>query len=232
MIHLHQLPKLAGKDYSSSPFCVKMELYLKAIGLNYENHFSLEFNKSPTGKLPFIEEAGKKFADSDLIITHLESERGVSLNSHLNKEQKSISDAFIRLCEDSLYWVVVYSRWCDGDNKSWKKEFIESANLPKMMAGLVYGAAKRNVTRQLKTSGLLTLTKSEIYSRAEKDLKSIADYLNSREYIFNDKISLVDIVVFSFLQMIFEGSCGQKLQYTVEQLDFTNFMTTIQKCLV
>ncbi|MFT4693136.1 MAG: glutathione S-transferase [Francisella sp.] len=228
MIHLYQFPKLAGKDYSCSPFCVKMELYLKAMNLSYENNFSLELNKSPTGKLPFIEEAGRKFADSNLIITHLENENGMSLNDHISKEQNSIGNAFIRLCEDSLYWVGVYARWCDGDNKSWKKEFIESANLPKLMSGLVYGAAKKNITRQLKASGLLALANSEIYSRAEKDLKSISDYLNSREYFFNDKVSLADIVVFSFLQIMSDGSCGQKLQYLVEQLDFSNFMTAMR----
>lgn len=53
MIHLHQLPKLKGKNYSYSHFCLKLELYLKATDLNYQNHFSLEFNKSPTGKMPY-----------------------------------------------------------------------------------------------------------------------------------------------------------------------------------
>ena len=232
MIHLHQLPKLAGKEYSCSPFCLKMELYLKIMNLDYENSFSLELNKSPTGKMPFIEEAGRKFADSNLIISHLENEKGVSLDEHLTKEQHAISNAFIRLCEDSLYSVGVYARWCDSDNKAWKKDFSESANLPKLMSGLVYGAAKKNITRQLKANGLLALTSSEIYSSAEKDLQSIADYLNSREYFFNDKISLIDIVVFSFLKIMFDGSCGQKLKHMVEQLDFSNFMLAMNKRFV
>jgi len=229
MIHLHQLPKLIGKEYSCSPFCIKVELYLKAMNLSYENNFSLELNKSPTSKMPFIEEAGRKFADSNLIITHLENQNSVSLNERLTKEQNAISNAFIRLCEDSLYWIGLYSRWCDSDNKAWKKEFIESASLPRLMSGLVYGAAKKNLTRQLTATGLLALTNSEIYSRSEKDLQSIAGYLNSREYFFNDKISLVDIVVFSFLLVIFDGSCGQKLKYIVEQLDFESFMKAMHK---
>ena len=229
MIHLHQLPKLAGKEYSCSPFCLKMELYLKVMNFNYENNFSLELNKSPTGKMPFIEEGGRKFADSNLIIEHLENEHGVFLDKSLSKEQRAISNAFIRLCEDSLYDVGVYARWCDVDNKLWKKSFIEFAKLPKLMSGLVYGAAKKNITRQLQSSGLLVLTNREIYRRAEKDLKSISDYLNSREHFFNEKVSLVDIVVFSFLQIMLDGSCGQKLQYMVEQLDFTNFIATMRK---
>ncbi len=199
MINLYQLPKLAVNNYSCSPFCWKMELYLKAMNMIYEKNFSLELNKSPTSKMPFIEEAGRKFADSNLIIAHLENEKEVSLNSHLSKEQNAIGSAFIRLCEDSFYWAGVYARCFERDNKSWKKEFIESVNLPKLMSGLVSCEAKKNITRQLKVNCLLALTNSEIYSRAEKDLKSISYYLKSREYFFNNKVSLVDIVVFSFL---------------------------------
>ena len=73
------------------------------------------------------------------------------------------------------------------------------------------------------------LTKSEVYSRIEKDLKSISDYLNSREYFFNDRISLVDIAVFSFLVILFDGSCNKKLQYIVEKLDFTKFMIVMRQ---
>lgn len=182
MIHLHQLPKLKGRNYSCSPFCLKLELYLKVTNLNYQNHFNLEFNKSPTGKMPYIETMGKKFADSNLIIAMLEKQHQVNLDQHLSIEQKAISTAFIRLCEDSLYWVGVYSRWADKDNHVWKKEFIESISLPKAMANIVYPVAKRNILRQLKANGITNLTNNEIYSKAESDLQAISDYLDSRKY--------------------------------------------------
>lgn len=97
MIHLHQLQKLKGKNYSYSPFCLKLELYLKATDLNYQNHFSLEFNKSPTGKMPYIETMGKKFADSNLTIAMLEKQHQLNLDQHLSAEQKATACAFIRL---------------------------------------------------------------------------------------------------------------------------------------
>ena len=138
MIQLYQIPKLEGENYSYSPFCVKMELYLKAMNLSYKNHFSLEFNKSPTGKMPFIETKGRKYSDSNLIIEFLEKENAFSLDSHLTQQQKAISLAFIRLCEDSLYWVGVYTRWVDIDNKIWKKDFIKTSGLPKLLASIIY----------------------------------------------------------------------------------------------
>ncbi|AJI45531.1 glutathione S-transferase family protein [Francisella tularensis subsp. novicida] len=228
MIHLHQLPKLKGRNYSCSPFCLKLELYLKVTNLNYQNHFNLEFNKSPTGKMPYIETMGKKFADSNLIIAMLEKQHQVNLDQHLSIEQKAISTAFIRLCEDSLYWVGVYSRWADKDNHVWKKEFIESISLPKAMANIVYPVAKRNILRQLKANGITNLTNNEIYSKAESDLQAISDYLDSRKYFFNDKISLVDIVVFSFVINILDGSCGKRLANFLVNLKLDNFIKNMQ----
>lgn len=228
IIHLHQLPKLKGRNYSCSPFCLKLELYLKAMDLNYQNHFSLEFNKSPTGKMPYIETMGKKFADSNLIIAMLEKHNKLNLDQHLSAEQKAIAHAFIRLCEDSLYWVGIYSRWADKDNYTWKKEFIESTGLPKAMANIVYPVAKRNILRQLKANGISNLTNNEIYSKAEKDLQAIANFLDSRQYFFNHKLSIVDIVVFSFIINMIDGSCGKRLEKFLVSLKLDNFIKNMQ----
>ena len=108
MIHLRQLPKLKDRNYGCNPFCLKLELYLEATDLNYQDHFNLGFNKSPTGKMLYIETMGKKFADSNLIIVMLEKQYQLNLYQHLSSEQKAIVHAFIRLCEDSLYPVGVY----------------------------------------------------------------------------------------------------------------------------
>lgn len=228
MIHIHQVPKLKDKDYSSSPFCMKLELYLKAMNLNYENHFNLEFNKSPTGKMPYIEMAGKKFADSNLIIQMLEQQNQNSIDKHLSLEQKAISTAFIRLCEDSLYYAGVYSRWIDKNNDSWKKDFLEATSLPKVMATIIYPVAKKNILRQLKAVGVTKLTNTEIYAKAEKDLQAIADFIGSKKYFFNDKVSLVDLVVFSFIKNIGDGSCGKKMQSLVDQLKISTFLEAMQ----
>jgi glutathione S-transferase len=228
MIHLHQLPNLEGKNYSCSPFCVKLELYLKAMNIAYDNSFSLELNKSPTGKMPFIETQGKKIADSNIIIKYLEQENDQSLDSHLSCHQSAISLAFMRLCEDSLYWIAVYSRWVDIDNKSWKKEFMASAKLPKMMSGIVYNAAKRNITRQLKASGILVLSQREIYAKAEQDLKALADFLDGRKHFFNDNISLLDITVYSFIVQLLDNSCSKKIQSILEGLNFSDFIDNMR----
>ncbi|WP_150467700.1 glutathione S-transferase family protein [Francisella sp. SYW-9] len=228
MIHLQQLPPLKDRNYSCSPFCLKLELYFKTMDINYKNHFNLEFNKSPTGKMPYIETMGKKFADSNLIIKMLEQQNQAGIDDHLSLEQKAISTAFIRLCEDSLYWVGVYSRWADKSNFNWKKDFIEATKLPKAMASIIYPVAKRNTLRQLKAVGVVNLTNDEIYSKAEENLLAISGFLNGKKHFFNDQISLVDVVVFSFVIMIYDGSCGTRLQNFLSSLDIGHFMDNMK----
>ncbi|AJC48880.1 glutathione S-transferase family protein [Allofrancisella guangzhouensis] len=228
MINLYQLPKLEGKNYSMSPFCIKLELYLKVAGLAYQNHFGLEFNKSPTGKMPYIQIKGKKYADSNLIISRLEQENNFFIDEHLDSQQKAIALSFIRLCEDSLYWAGLYSRWIDTDNKIWKINFIEASGLPKIMASIIYPVVKRNILRQLRSIGLMSLTKSEIYSKAEKDISAIANFLEVRKYFFNDKVSLLDLTVFSFLVTIGDGTCSKRLQSFVCSKNLGSFIENIQ----
>ena len=228
MIHLHQLPKMINQEYSYSPFCLKMELYLKVMKLDYKNNYNLEFNKSPTGRMPYIETNGKKFADSDLIIKYIEKDKSISIDSHLSDEQVSISTAFIRLCEDSLYWSLQYSRWSDRNNTAWKKIFISTSGLPSIMGGIVYPTSKRNMMRQLGIH-FSTLSTKEIYSKTKDDIKAISNFLGSKKYFFNDKISIVDIVVFSFFTMFTNGSCGKKMEYLFNEYDLSNFMDNMHK---
>ena len=130
----------------------------------------------------------------------------------------------MRLCEDSLYWGLSYGRWID--NKSWKKTFIQSSGLPNIMANIVYPTAKRNMSRQLGIQ-FSTLSGSEMYSKVQDDIQAIANFLNTRKYFFNNELSLVDIAVFSFLVMIRNGSCGQKMSYLLSDYDFEEFMANM-----
>ena len=232
MISLYQLPKTKDKQYSLSPFCAKLELYLKYMNIPYEAHYNFEFNKSPTGKMPFIQTQGKKFADSALIIEMLEDESGNSIDKHLTTEQKAQAWAFIKMCEESLHWFGVYGRWVDRDNTvAWKKLLCESSGMPKFMVTMLYPAMKRGVAKQLRGQGTTILSNREIYHKAEKDIKAISSFLDGRGYFFNDKVSLVDIVAYSFLKMFRDGTCGNRLQNIFEQNSLDSFISNMSSVL-
>ena len=81
MITLHQFPPALGLP-NASPFCLKLELYLRMAGLPYRNRYTLELHKAPKGKLPWIDDDGVTLADSGLIIEYLKGRYGDSSMRH------------------------------------------------------------------------------------------------------------------------------------------------------
>jgi hypothetical protein len=49
MIALHQFPPALGLP-NASPFCLKLELYLRMAGLPYRNSYTLKLHKAPQGQ--------------------------------------------------------------------------------------------------------------------------------------------------------------------------------------
>ena len=56
---------------SASPFCIKLETYLKMANLKYQNQYLDDPRKAPKGKLPYITDNDITIADSGLIIDYL-----------------------------------------------------------------------------------------------------------------------------------------------------------------
>ena len=93
---------------SYSPFCLKMETYLKAAQVPYENKLTVSMGKSKKSKMPMILDNGELVEDSTFIIEHLKQKHGIDLDKHLNQEQKAIAKAFQWLCEKSIVDIVVH----------------------------------------------------------------------------------------------------------------------------
>ena len=108
---------------SASPFCLKVETFLRMTNLTYENIDHKMKYKSKKGQLPFIELNGKEIADSDLIIKELSEKFEKNLDDGLTAEQKVTSHAFESMLNNHTSWVV---RWWRYNNP---REFLETAKL-------------------------------------------------------------------------------------------------------
>jgi glutathione S-transferase len=69
-ITLVQFPRRLGVP-NPSPFCVKLELWLKLAGIPYTVQYQVMPGKAPKKKIPYIVEGGRMMGDSTLIIEHL-----------------------------------------------------------------------------------------------------------------------------------------------------------------
>src|SRR5579872_6852327 len=96
-----------------SPFCMKLEVYLRLAKIPYKVKYVNNPSRGPKGKLPFIKDNDEAMADSGLIIDYLKAKYGDPLDHDLTHAQQGESRALQRLLEEHLYWVMLYARWIE-----------------------------------------------------------------------------------------------------------------------
>ncbi|EFO17119.1 hypothetical protein LOAG_11383 [Loa loa] len=109
MVYLYQFPRIKYAP-TISPFCLKLETWLRMADIKYENVCSWTI-RSLEGTLPFLEYNGKEYPDSTLAIrdmTRIFAKE--SMENHLNDEQKATVRAFESMAENSLIMTVGYFR--------------------------------------------------------------------------------------------------------------------------
>ena len=93
-IKLYQFPRMFSIP-NLSPFCCKLETWLRIAGVAYEVVDTPDPRKGPKGKLPFIEDDGVRIADSSLVIEHLMKSRAVDPDAHLSPSQRATASAVL-----------------------------------------------------------------------------------------------------------------------------------------
>uniref|UniRef100_A0A0R3RN14 Thioredoxin-like_fold domain-containing protein n=1 Tax=Elaeophora elaphi TaxID=1147741 RepID=A0A0R3RN14_9BILA len=112
MVYLYQFPRVKHIP-SISPFCLKLETWLRMADIQYENVCSWTI-RSLEGTLPFLEYNGKEYPDSTLAIRDMTAIFAKeSMENHLNDEQKAIARAFEAMAENSLAMAVGYFRFAE-----------------------------------------------------------------------------------------------------------------------
>ena len=103
VVYLYQFTRFATIP-SSSPFCLKVETFLRMTDIRYENvDHQLKF-RSKKGQLPFVELNGKEIADSDIIIQDLTKYFEKDLDEGLTAEQKNNSHAYQSMLDNHTSW--------------------------------------------------------------------------------------------------------------------------------
>jgi glutathione S-transferase len=195
MIELHQFPPMWG--INPSPFCLKVETYLRLAGLAFRPVTAVPM-RAPKGKLPFIVDNGRSVADSGHIIEYLQRTYPRPLDEQLNQDQRALGHLMRRTCEESLYFVLLYSRWLD--EPGWtaiRANFF--ATLPAPVRAPVSRFARRSIERALHAQGYGRHTRDELYSLGAADLEALAKVLGQRHFAVADQPSSFDATVYASL---------------------------------
>jgi len=193
MITLYQFPAHCGVA-NMSPFCMKLECFLRMTGLEYKVEVVQRPIRAPKGKCPYIIDDGMAMGDSELIMDYLSEKYSLDPDLGLNKTQRAISHAFQGMLDERLYWVLVYSRWLDP--RIWpdiSREFF--GTLPPVIRSLLPLLAQRGVRHQLWQQGMGRHSEDEIYAFGVADLQALADYLGDKDYFHGDSPSRIDVCV-------------------------------------
>ena len=200
MIKLHQFAPVWDVP-NLSPFCVKVEMYLKMAGLPYEIVHALP-PQAPKGQLPFIEDNGKRIADSRFIVEYLKENYGDSVDAHLLPEERAVSNAMQRLTENHLYWAFLFARFGKRDANWRENKRAIFGRLPPVVRDVVATYVRRQILKEMRGHGMGRHTEEEIYSLGLQDLDALSDYLSARPWFVGGRATTVDASVFGLLANI------------------------------
>lgn len=203
MIKLYQLTGCWNIP-SPSPFCMKLETYLRMAEIPFISVNTLDAlvapanRKAPKKKIPFIEYEGKLMGDSSLIINFLKGKFGDKVDMHLTDEQRALGLLLQRLFEDHYFWSIVYSRWFDKNG--WavtKPEFF--SDLPFGLRQIVPRIRKHLMKKVLYNNGIGRHSEKDIYDMGKQDLDAFIAILGDKKFIFGDRPSSFDAMAHGFL---------------------------------
>ncbi|CAG9534942.1 unnamed protein product [Cercopithifilaria johnstoni] len=193
VVYLYQFSR-ASSSPNISPFCFKVETWLRANKLKHE--LRSYWNFQPWERyLPFVELNGEKISCSQLIVEQLQ--RHFNLNDQLEKVDIGVARAIDRMIERNTHYLLLY--------------FIFVENLPKFLQGFEPSLIKRwfmrgtispfhdKVRRTFVDMGFSKCSRNDLISMLQKDIAAIDVILGDKKFLFGVKPTLSDFTVFGHL---------------------------------
>ncbi len=213
MITLHTIPGQWGLE-SISPFCMKVEVYLKLTKTSYRA-VPGDPRRAPKGKLPFIDEDGTKIADSAAIVRHLESKSKAPLDEGVDPKARAQAHVIARTFEESLYWVNLWARWSQDENfVHIKKQLMEV--IPAPLNWFVPGVIRKRVVASAYAQGIGRHTPDEILAVGKADVEAIATLLGDKPFFLGERLTTIDITAYSFIANVLRSPMYPALQDAVK----------------
>ncbi|HEX3759653.1 MAG TPA: glutathione S-transferase family protein [Kofleriaceae bacterium] len=196
---LYQPPTRPWNTPNLSPFCTKLECYLRMAEIPYKPA-AMQIGKSPKGKIPYVVLGdGTRMGDSQLIVEHLEralaAEGKPALDDGLSARDRAIGHLTRRTLDEAFYFVTLYLRWnVDDAFAALREEF------KKLVPGLLVPLIRRDTRKKLQTQGTGRHSPEEVIAFGAADLESCAELLGDQPFLLGDRPRTVDCTLFACLE--------------------------------
>ena len=197
MLELHQFKPHWGLP-NASPFCMKVEAYLRLAKIEYKSVVVGDPGKGPYGKAPWIIDDGKTIPDSRFIIEYLNRKHGYPLRGDLDETDLTRHHVIGRMLDESTYWVIVSERWILPENAPITRDALLGF-IPNPMRKLVFAIAQRGVRSSLKGQGTGRLSRHEIDHLGKKDVDALVTLLGDKTYFAGDKPGEIDATTMAYI---------------------------------
>jgi len=191
---------------SLSPYCLKVETWLRLAGLKYENVDHKMKYKSKKGQLPFIEINGEEIADSAIIIRELDQRYNVNLDACLSAEQRNVAHANISMIENHFAWVVKSFLTNSPDTliQGLKLDLkqIMASSFPAFLVNFIFKRKMKAAAKKVRAHGIGVHKPEEIEEFGHNDLKVLSDLLGDKSFFFGEEPTTLDVVAFANLAQV------------------------------
>jgi glutathione S-transferase len=195
-VRLFQFPRMFAIP-NLSPFCCKLETWLRITQIPYEVVDTPDPRKGPKGKLPFIEDGGERIPDSSCIIEHLTRTRGVDPDARLDDGQRAIALLVQRTLEEHYAFVLAYTHLLRDEGFQHTRTRFDS--VPAIVRPLVSRMVQGQIRSLLWKQGVLRHSDEEIVAAAVRDWRAVLAVRSKGPFFFGDDVSGVDAIVFGTL---------------------------------
>lgn len=201
---------------SPSPFCLKLETWLRMAGILYDPIGLEKPPQSKTGKVPYLLlNDGATLADSNLIIRTLASERGIDLDGRQTPEEQARTHAILRLVEESLYFAAVWERWMLPEYWPITRDGY-FGTLPAPLRSVFAGLVRRKLKAALHGQGTLRYEPDEIAARGAADVRALSALLGQQAYFGGEQPGVADAAVYGALANLLGFPARTGLKSAVE----------------
>ncbi|KAF8834313.1 hypothetical protein BDN67DRAFT_976114 [Paxillus ammoniavirescens] len=188
---------------SLSPFCQKLETFLRYTKVPYEFHSAFA-KQAPKSKLPYVQvkrddSTSETVADSHFIIRYLiENNIALDPNAKLSELQKAESSAWQAYVEGTLNQMMAYERWLIPANfNALTAEIFEG--VPRLLRPFIKWSLGRQMHNMFWASGTGRYSFEEVKVLGQEAIDALTARLDGKIYFHGDEFTTIDAVLYGVL---------------------------------
>ncbi|CAP24048.1 Protein CBG02473 [Caenorhabditis briggsae] len=213
VVYLYQFPRPANRLPNLSPYCLKIETFLRANRIKHEVVGTwLTLRQSPRGLLPFIELNGQQISDSQVIVWKLQ--KHFDLDDKLEGTDRGTARAVERMVDLSTNYALLVDKTVNNAHLLLARQ-VSNLPLPGFITNYL-AKSFSNIARRRVNGVLGKLDIAEQKELLRRDIRAIDDILGDKKFLFGDRITSVDCSVFGQIGAVFYLPYRQQISDLLE----------------